>query len=119
MQYCTNPLHNIQRDVNLLCDFETDYELLSLKMKNMGNEDNEAEISLIEFIEVIESFKKKCKLIYNLITKAWIGFQQLVFKISKRIRNSEEFPSGLNLSTLLQVLKRGQLMHSAHIATFT
>ena len=57
------------------------------------------------FEEAVSRFKKKNKKCYEFITKSGTMFKDAVFKIFKRIWQTEEIPSAWDLTTLVQIYK--------------
>ena len=75
--------------------------------KNRKVEEDNAVLSFSDFENEVKSVKEKGKRIYSEITKAGDGFKRDVFRFLKFVWDSEKIPKAWDLTTLVQIFKRG------------
>ena len=68
---------------------------------------SENEISEEEFFTAVCKFESKKSPMYNFLIKTGLKFRMSIFKLCNRFIQSEEFPSSFNLTTLIQLPKKG------------
>ena len=71
----------------------------------------DTEITPEEFFNTLQKFKSKKSVAYNFIVNAGLQFQVAVFKLCKRFLYSEEFPESFDITTLIQLPKKGSQMY--------
>ena len=81
------------------------------KMKDKSGET--MEIDEEDFTNVIRRFVEKKSATYEFITKAGPKFKSAILKLCRRFISKETFPTRFNLTTLIQLPKKGQ--HSCWI----
>ena len=95
--------------------YEQFYNVISkchdIRMKRQSNSNDEddavEELSRDDFDKEIKSLRSKGKARYKDITEAGEGFKEDVYRFMKFIWDMEEIPKNWDLTTLVQVFKRG------------
>ena len=106
LKYCLKVLENNEPTEGVK-------ELVSLKEeahKMRMNErvvEEDTEISEEEFFSTLAKFESKNSPTYNFIVNSGLKFRMAIFKLCKRFIDSEEFPSSFDVTTLIQLLKKG------------
>ena len=77
-----------------------------LRMEDKQN-DEEYEISEEDFSAFLKKFESKKSATYDFITKAGLSFQLAILKLCRRLIKEETFPSRFNITTLIQLPKKG------------
>ena len=77
-----------------------------MRMNKKGENEDEA-LSEEDFRNELKLLKEKGKNKYKEITEAGLGFKKDVFRFMKLIWDSEEIPATWNLTTLVQIFKKG------------
>ena len=77
-----------------------------LRMEDKQN-DEEYEISEEDFSAFLKKFQSKKSATYDFITKAGLSFQLAILKLCRRLIKEETFPSRFNITTLIQLPKKG------------
>ena len=106
LKYCVDLLHNNQPDPEYREEFLIKNRKFDLALKEPTKEED-LQISREEFEKVVENLKQKSTSAYDFITKAGDSFKSLVFNMACKVWESEDIPKGWNLTTLVQIFKRG------------
>ena len=75
----------------------------------MEDKHNDAEYDLSEedYFVVLKKFESKKSATYDFITKAGRNFQLAILNLCRRLIKNETFPSRFNITTLIQLPKKG------------
>ena len=106
LKYCLKTLekNEPEEEVKELVKYKE--EVHKLRMEDREN-DEEFFITDKDFFMTLSKFESTNSTSYDFITKAGIKFKLAVFKLCKRLIESEIFPSRFNLTTLVQLHKKG------------
>ena len=69
--------------------------------------EEDTEISEEDFFSTLAKFESKNSPTYNFIVKSGLKFRMAIYKVCKRFIDSEEFPSSFDVTTLIQLPKKG------------
>ena len=104
LQYASKTLQNNHPDKDFEKHFEAMKTCHEIRMKVKNTEENpEDDFTKEDFNREIKSLKDK----YKELTEAGEGFKQDVYKFMKCILDSEEIPKSWDLTTLVQIFKKG------------
>ena len=92
-----DPHEDVEDLVNLVNSVHED------RMLKMLDKEEPMEISKDDFDELIKKLEKKNKRSYDFLVKTGDKFKQVVFKLCKRLLDSETFPSRFFETTLHQL----------------
>ena len=75
----------------------------------MNDKSKEMEVDITEedFFIVLRKFEEKKSATYDFITKAGLKFKLSILKLCRRFLSKENFPKKFNLTTLIQLPKKG------------
>ena len=106
LKYCLKTLENNppEKEMRELIEFKE--ELHRLRLENHSY-DKEYMISEEDFFMILMKFKSKRSATYDFIVRAGLKFQLAIFKLCKRLISNETFPTRFNLTTLIQLPKKG------------
>ena len=106
LAYCLKTLKNNEPEDEAREAVELKEELHKLRMNDKTN-DEEYNITDEDFFMTIQKFASKKSKTYDFITKAGIRFQAAILKLCRRLIRTEVFPSRFDLTTLVQLPKKG------------
>ena len=106
LEYCLKTLENNEPEEKARELIKFKEELHILRMKNREDEE-EVVITDEDYFMTLAKFASKNSSTYDFITKAGLRFKLAFFKLCKRFIYNESFPSRFNLTTLVQLPKKG------------
>ena len=106
LEYASGTLQNNHPTPKFIDVYDTMRENHEIRRKRKGNSTDDI-LSKEDFMKEVKSFKEKGKSKYKEITEAGEGFVNSVFEFFKLIWESEKIPLSWNLTTLVQIFKRG------------
>ena len=106
LKYCLNTLKNNEpeEDMKELIKLKEKVHALRMRTKEL---DREYEITEEEYFFTLWKFKTKNSATYHFITKAGHKFQLAILNLCRRFIENETFPKRFNLTTLIQLPKKG------------
>ena len=93
-----------EEDVKELIELKEKVHELRMADKSM---DKEYELTEDDYFFVLWKFKTKNSPTYQFITKAGKSFQLAILNLCRRFIKNETFPKRFNLTTLIQLPKKG------------
>ena len=106
LKYCLKTLENNKPEKEVEELVELKNEVHKLRMEDKTH-DKEYRITDEDFFMVIWKFDLKKSTTYEFITRAGLKFQLAILKLCRRFIKNESFPSRFNLTTLVQLPKKG------------
>ena len=106
LKYCLKTLENNkpEEEVKELIELKEDQHRLRMEEKGY---DEEHQITDEDFFDVLKKFDSKKSATYEFITKSGRQFQLAILKLCQRLIKNEVFPNRFNLTTLVQLPKKG------------
>ena len=106
LKYCLKTLENNPPEEEVKELIEHKEELHRLRLEDRSK-DTEFMITDEDFFMIIHKFKSKRSATYDFIIKAGLKFQLAILKLCRRLIENETFPNRFNLTTLIQLPKKG------------
>ena len=106
LKYCLNTLKNNEPEEQVKELIHVKEKVHALRMEDR-TEDRYYEIKEDHYFHIINKFKSKKSATYDFITKASHNFQLAIFKLCKRLIRNQCVPGRFNLTTLIQLPKKG------------
>ena len=106
LKYCLNTLKNNEPEEEVKELIQLKEEVYALRMVDRTL-DSAYEITNLDYFFIIWKFKSKNSATYDFITKAGLKFQLAILNLCRRFIENETFPTHFNLTTLIQLPKKG------------
>ena len=106
LKYCLNVLENDVPDEKFKDLISLKEEAHRLRMDD-NERDEDMEITEEDFFETLQKFQSKKSVMYQFLLNTGLKFKMAIFNLCKRFISSEEFPSSFNVTTLVQLPKKG------------
>ena len=110
LDYCLQVLSNNEPDPRVKELVQYKEIVHNLRMMDKEN-DYDNEITDEDFFMVLAKFESKKSRSYDFIVNAGIKYKLAIFQLCKRFINKEEFPSSFDITTLIQLPKKGSLLY--------
>ena len=110
LKYCLNVFKNNEPD-EAFKEFKELKEKVHILRMEDKHEEEDVDISEEEFFCVLCSFEAKKSPMYNFIINTGLRFRLAILKLCKKFIRKEEFPKCFDITTLIQIPKKGSQLY--------